>query len=84
MPSDARVAAMVPVGDAGPDDYLIMLTRRGLIKRTPAAAFANVRGAIKNTAIKLLVRAPRRSLLRGIPHTLEFTLLGLWGFLGLG
>ena len=57
MPSDARVAAMVSVADAGPDDYLIMLTRRGLIKRTPAAAFANVRGAIKNTAIKLLVRA---------------------------
>ena len=53
MPKDARVAAMVSVADAGPDDYLIMLTRQGLIKRTPAAAFANVRGAL--TAIKLRV-----------------------------
>lgn len=55
MPRDARIAAMMSVADPGPDDYLIMLTRQGMIKRTPLAAFATVRGTL--TAIKLRVSA---------------------------
>jgi len=49
----ARVASMMSLSEASEDDYLVMLTKHGLIKRTPMKLFANVRGSL--TAIKLRV-----------------------------
>lgn len=43
--------------DRPPDSYVVMLTRSGLIKRTPLAAFSKVTKARGISAIKLRVRA---------------------------
>ena len=40
---DERVTAMIPVRDMGEDGYLFMATKRGIIKKTKLAAFANIR-----------------------------------------
>ncbi|MFT0726910.1 DNA gyrase subunit A [Synechococcus sp. F70.1] len=40
---EERVTSMVPVGEFSEDEYLVMLTRRGYIKKTALSAFANVR-----------------------------------------
>ena len=37
------VTAMIPVRDMGEDGYLFMATKRGIIKKTKLAAFANIR-----------------------------------------
>ncbi|KAK9917213.1 hypothetical protein WJX75_001927 [Coccomyxa subellipsoidea] len=47
----ARVASIMSLGEFSDDDFLVMLTKDGLIKRTPMKLFANVRGSL--TAIKL-------------------------------
>ncbi|EIE20608.1 DNA gyrase, A subunit [Coccomyxa subellipsoidea C-169] len=47
----ARVASIMSLGEFSDDDFLVMLTKNGLIKRTPMKLFANVRGSL--TAIKL-------------------------------
>lgn len=49
----ARVASIMSLGEFSDDDFLVMLTKDGLIKRTPMKLFANVRGSL--TAIKLRV-----------------------------
>ncbi|MBP5354334.1 MAG: DNA gyrase subunit A [Lachnospiraceae bacterium] len=40
---DERVTAVIPVRDMGEDGYLFMATKRGIIKKTKLAAFANIR-----------------------------------------
>ncbi|MBO4626383.1 MAG: DNA gyrase subunit A [Lachnospiraceae bacterium] len=42
MPGET-VTAMIPVRDMGEDGYLFMATKRGIIKKTKLAAFANIR-----------------------------------------
>ena len=42
MPGES-VTAMIPVRDMGEDGYLFMATKRGIIKKTKLAAFANIR-----------------------------------------
>jgi len=49
------VAAMLPVSQFTDDEFLVMLTRDGLIKRTPLSDFATIR-ASGLRAIKLRVR----------------------------
>lgn len=52
----ARVASIMSLGEFSDDDFLVMLTKDGLIKRTPMKHFANIRGSL--TAIKLRVCVP--------------------------
>jgi DNA gyrase subunit A len=40
---EERVTSMVPVSEFSDDEYLVMLTRAGYIKKTALSAFANVR-----------------------------------------
>ncbi len=40
---DEKIAAMITVSEFDPELYLTMVTRRGIIKRTELAAYANVR-----------------------------------------
>ena len=40
---DEHVTTVLPVREFGEDSYLIMATRRGIVKRTPMSAFANIR-----------------------------------------
>jgi len=40
---EERITSMVPVGKFSDDEYLVMLTRGGYIKKTALSAFANVR-----------------------------------------
>ena len=42
MPGET-VTAVIPVRDMGEDGYLFMATKRGIIKKTKLAAFANIR-----------------------------------------
>jgi DNA gyrase subunit A len=42
---DDRVTAMVPVREFREDQYLLFATRRGLVKKTSLAAYANVRSS---------------------------------------
>ena len=42
---DDRVAAMVPVREFREDEYLLFATRKGLVKKTSLAAYANVRSS---------------------------------------
>lgn len=41
--SDEKVTAMIPVPKDMQDHYLVMMTRKGMIKRTPYSEFANLR-----------------------------------------
>ena len=41
--SDEKVTAMIPVPKDTQDHYLVMMTRKGMIKRTPYSEFANLR-----------------------------------------
>ncbi|AGY59874.1 DNA gyrase subunit A [Gloeobacter kilaueensis] len=43
IPIEEKVTSIVPVQDFASDDYLVMLTRAGYIKKTALAAFANLR-----------------------------------------
>jgi len=44
IPGDAKVTSLVPIQDFNqPDQYLVMLTRQGYIKKTDLKAFANIR-----------------------------------------
>ena len=42
---DEKVTAMIPVPRGLDEHYLVMMTRRGMIKRTPYSEFANLRKA---------------------------------------
>lgn len=37
------IQAMLPVSEFGEEDFLVMLTEQGLIKKTPLSAFAGIR-----------------------------------------
>ncbi|BDA50481.1 DNA gyrase subunit A [Coccomyxa sp. Obi] len=47
----ARVASIMSLGEFSDDDFLVMLTKDGLIKRTPMKHFSNIHGSLR--AIKL-------------------------------
>ena len=41
--SDEKITAMIPVPKDAQDHYLVMMTKRGMIKRTPFSEFQNLR-----------------------------------------
>jgi DNA gyrase subunit A len=43
LPPGEQVTAVLPVRKLGTEEYLVMLTRRGYIKKTPLSDFGNVR-----------------------------------------
>jgi DNA gyrase subunit A len=43
IPRDEKITSIVPVSEFTDDDYLVMLTRKGYIKKTALAAFSNIR-----------------------------------------
>ncbi len=43
MQSDEKITAVIPIRDFSGDRYLMMATRKGLVKKTPVAAYENVR-----------------------------------------
>jgi len=43
--SDEKITAMIPVPRDAQDHYLVMMTKRGMIKRTPFSEFQNLRKA---------------------------------------
>ncbi|HEY9649603.1 MAG TPA: DNA topoisomerase (ATP-hydrolyzing) subunit A, partial [Coleofasciculaceae cyanobacterium] len=43
IPHDERITSIVPVSEFSADDYLVMLTRKGYIKKTALDAFSNIR-----------------------------------------
>ncbi|HXW76281.1 MAG TPA: DNA gyrase C-terminal beta-propeller domain-containing protein, partial [Candidatus Eremiobacteraceae bacterium] len=43
LPPGEQVTAVLPVRKLGTEDYLVMVTRRGFIKKTSLSAFGNVR-----------------------------------------
>ncbi|OAB57225.1 DNA gyrase subunit A [Phormidium willei BDU 130791] len=43
IPRDEKITSVVPVSEFSDDNYLIMLTRGGNIKKTALSAFANIR-----------------------------------------
>ncbi len=63
-----RVASIMSLGEFSDDDFLVMLTKDGLIKRTPMKQFANVRGSL--TAIKLRVCPLFEAILLGAEEIL--------------
>ena len=52
MDQKEKIAAVIPVSEYSEDDYLIMVTKNGTIKKTSASQFSNVRKTGLN-AIKL-------------------------------
>ncbi len=52
MDQEEKIAAVIPVSEYSEDDYLIMVTKNGTIKKTSASQFSNVRKTGLN-AIKL-------------------------------
>lgn len=38
-----KVAAIIPIEDFNPDEYLVMITKKGIIKKTSISAFKNIR-----------------------------------------
>lgn len=64
---------MMSLSEFTEDDYLVMLTKHGLIKRTPMKLFANVRGSL--TAIKLRVGpSPCAGAISAVPIHFTFPL----------
>ena len=55
MPKGSGLAAMLNIDTFNEEDYLVMLTKNGLIKRTPLKAFTSVK-ANGIIAIKLKVK----------------------------
>ena len=55
MPKGSGLAAMLNIDTFNEEDYLVMLTKNGLIKRTPLSAFTSVK-ANGIIAIKLKVK----------------------------
>lgn len=43
LEADEKIAYMISVHDFNPDQYLVMVTKKGLIKRTELSAYKNVR-----------------------------------------
>jgi len=43
IPRDEKITSIVPVSEFSSDEYLVMLTRGGYIKKTELAAFSNIR-----------------------------------------
>lgn len=43
IPRDEKITSIVPVSEFSSDEYLVMLTRGGFIKKTELAAFSNIR-----------------------------------------
>ena len=43
IPRDEKITSIVPVSEFTSDEYLVMLTRGGYIKKTELAAFSNIR-----------------------------------------
>lgn len=43
IPREERITSLVPVSEFTNDEYLLMLTQRGYIKKTTLAAFSNIR-----------------------------------------
>ncbi|HBB35420.1 MAG TPA: DNA gyrase subunit A [Cyanobacteria bacterium UBA8803] len=43
IPHDEKITSIVPVSEFTKDDYLVMLTRQGYIKKTTLDAFSNIR-----------------------------------------
>ena len=58
MPKGSGLAAMLNIDTFNEEDYLVMLTKNGLIKRTPLSAFTSVK-ANGIIAIKLKVQKGR-------------------------
>lgn len=57
LPKDTSIAAVLAVSDFPADDFLLLLTRQGTIKKTPLQAFQDIR-ANGICAIRLNVRYP--------------------------
>lgn len=43
IPRDEKITSIVPVSEFSEDEYLVMLTHKGYIKKTELAAFSNIR-----------------------------------------
>ncbi|HEY9632777.1 MAG TPA: DNA gyrase subunit A [Coleofasciculaceae cyanobacterium] len=43
IPHDEKITSIVPVSEFSEDEYLVMLTRKGYIKKTALDAFSNIR-----------------------------------------
>ncbi|MDJ0675119.1 MAG: DNA topoisomerase (ATP-hydrolyzing) subunit A [Calothrix sp. MO_167.B42] len=43
IPKEEKITSIVPVSEFSDDEYLVMLTQRGNIKKTSLAAFSNIR-----------------------------------------
>ncbi|HEY9604600.1 MAG TPA: DNA gyrase subunit A [Allocoleopsis sp.] len=43
IPREEKITSIVPVSEFSADDYLVMLTRKGYIKKTALDAFSNIR-----------------------------------------
>ncbi len=53
LEADEKITAMVAIKDFSPDKYFIMVTKKGVIKKTPETAFSNIR---KNGLIAIGLR----------------------------
>ena len=53
LEGDEKITAMVAIKEFSPNKYFIMVTRKGVIKKTPETAFANIR---KNGLIAIGLR----------------------------
>ena len=43
IPKDEKITSVIPVTEFSDDDYLVMLTQNGFIKKTALSAFSNIR-----------------------------------------
>lgn len=43
IPRDEKITSVIPVSEFSEDEYLVMLTNKGYIKKTELAAFSNIR-----------------------------------------
>ncbi|HIK23887.1 MAG TPA: DNA gyrase subunit A [Thermosynechococcus sp. M3746_W2019_013] len=43
IPREEKITSVIAVQEFSEDEYLVMLTRKGFIKKTPLAAFSNIR-----------------------------------------
>ncbi|GAC1300986.1 MAG: DNA gyrase subunit A [Vulcanimicrobiaceae bacterium] len=50
LPADENVTAVFPISEFAEDRYLVMITRRGVIKKTSLREFANIRRSGLNAA----------------------------------
>ena len=63
MAKGTRVASIMSLAEFSDDDFLVMLTKDGLIKRTPLKDFSKIHGSLIAIKLRVCVLSENTSLL---------------------